>query len=124
MMNKLEEQLASAEANEIKLHGNYKIISNESNRFAIGKSCMKGLIAINRQDVVIEGSDAEIEAEISDSDLQDKSLFFIQPEARNVEFRNLKIRVYLKNAVHTERLFALIYNTAYATKINNCLFEI
>lgn len=124
MMNQLEELIENTEANEIKLHGTYKIVSNENNHFAVGKSCMKGLIPINRSDVVIEGSDAEIEAEIYDCDLRDKSLFFIQPEARNVEFRNLKIRVYLKNAVHTERLFALIYNTAYATKINNCLFEV
>ena len=125
MQKELEEQINDEKnGNEIKLTGKIRLNINQSGTFTIGRLCVKGIIQIKRSDIIIDGSDAEIEANINDCTTSDWGLFFVHPTARNVQFRNLRIRVRIQNPQHSTRMFSLIYNTAYGLKINNCQIEI
>ena len=112
-MNKeLEKRINETEnGKEIRLKGRMEIRGVKSNCFLLGKMCLNSLINICRSDIVIDGSDAEIDAEIEDSTGSDWSLFFIQPTARNVCMRNMTIRVHIQNPAATKRQFFGIYNT-------------
>lgn len=125
MQKELEEQINDEKnGNEIKLTGKIRLNINQSGTFTIGRLCVKGIIQIKRSDIIIDGSAAEIEANINDCTTSDWGLFFVHPTARNVQFRNLRIRVRIQNPQHSTRMFSLIYNTAYGLKINNCQIEI
>ena len=125
-MNKeLEKRINETEnGKEIRLTGRMEIRGVKSNCFLLGKMCLNSLINICRSDIVIDGSDAEIDAEIEDSTGSDWSLFFIQPTARNVCMRNMTIRVHIQNPAAAKRQFFGIYNTAYGLKVENCRIEI
>ncbi len=125
-MNKeLEKRINETEnGKEIRLTGRMEIRGVKSNCFLLGKMCLNSLINICRSDIVIDGSDAELDAEIEDSTGSDWSLFFIQPTARNVCMRNMTIRVHIQNPAAAKRQFFGIYNTAYGLKVENCRIEI
>ena len=95
MQKELEEQINDEKnGNEIKLTGKIRLNINQSGTFTIGRLCVKGIIQIKRSDIIIDGSAADIEANINDCTTSDWGLF------------------------------SLIYNTAYGLKINNCQIEI
>lgn len=65
-----EMQINQAESDkEVRLNGKVYWEVKTGNTFTIGRNCMKGVISISRSGVVIDGSNAEIEAEIEDSTL-------------------------------------------------------
>lgn len=120
-----EMQINQAESDkEVRLNGKVYWEVKTGNTFTIGRNCMKGVISISRSGVVIDGSNAEIEAEIEDSTGSDWGLFFIQPSARNVTLKNFTLRIRLHNPEHSTRIFSAIYNTAFGLKIENCSIEI
>ena len=125
MQQKLE-SLINDEHNgkQIQLNGNIKLNIEQSGIFTIGKICVKGIIHIKRSDIIIDGSNANIEVNINDSTSSDWSLFFVHPTSRNVTFRNLNIKIQINNKTDSTRSFSVIYNTAYGMKINNCNFEV
>ena len=125
-MHKSLEKMINEEINGhyIKLNGKINLDVNQGGAFTIGKLCVKGIIQIMRSDIIIDGSDADIEVTIADCTTSDWNLFFIHPTARNVQFRNMRIRVRVTNPVHCTRVFSLIYNTAFGLKIHNCQMEI
>lgn len=49
---------------EIRLSGKIQIGENKSSSFTIGKTCVKGVVNIARENVIVDGSGAEIEGEI------------------------------------------------------------
>lgn len=124
MDNELERQINAASTPEVRLRGKLSIMKPNMTAFTIGKTIVKGIIAVTRPGIIIDGSDAEVEAEIEDSTNSDWSLFYIHPSARDVRLRNLTIRIRIKNPVHTTRMFSAIYNTAFGLKIENCHIEI
>ena len=114
-----EMQINQAESDkEVRLNGKVYWEVKTGNTFTIGRNCMKGVISISRSGVVIDGSNAEIEAEIEDSTGSDWGLFFIQPSARNVTLKNFTLRIRLHNPEHSTRIFSAIYNTAFGLKID------
>ena len=119
------EKLINDEANghEIKLHGRIAFNVDKSGSFTMGKWCVKGIITVMRSDVVIDGSDAVIEVHVDDCTTSDWSLFFIHPHARNVQMRNMNVKVYICNPTHCTKTFSVIYNTTYGCKIDNCILE-
>jgi len=125
MQKELEQKINDVgSGNEIKLKGKIKLNINQSGTFTIGRLCVKGIIQVMRSDIIIDGSNAEIEANVDDCTTSDWSLFFVHPMARNVQFRNLRIRVRVQNPQHSTRTFSLIYNTAYGLKLHNCQIEV
>ncbi|MGN1099543.1 MAG: hypothetical protein ACI4S9_04305 [Christensenellales bacterium] len=125
MQRELEQRINDeANGNEVKLNGKIRIDVNQAGAFTVGRLCVKGIVQIRRSDVIIDGSNAEIEANIGDCTTSDWSLFFIHQTARNTELRNLRIKVRIQNPSHSVRTFALIYNTAYGLKLNNCRIEV
>ncbi len=124
MQKELEQKINEASGEkEIKLSGKIKLNIDQSNTFTIGRLCVKGIVQVMRSDIIIDGSNAEIEANINDCTTSDWSLFFIPPMSRNVQFRNMHIRVRIQNPVHSSRTFSLIFNTAYGLKLHNCHIE-
>ena len=109
-----------SDGREVKLSGKLSFTVEENSSFTVGRQCVKGIISVMRPDVVIDGSDAEIEVFVKDSTSSDWSLFFVRPSARNVRFRNLKVRVHITNPEHSSRMFSLIYNTSYGLCIEGC----
>ena len=63
---------------EIRLKGEYKLNLSQGQSFTIGKMCMKGLLNIREADLVIDGSDAVLDAEVEDSTGSDWALIFVQ----------------------------------------------
>ena len=126
MMQEDLESLINGErkGNEVKLHGKICVRVNKGGSFTVGTVCVKGVIRITRPNTVIDGSDAEIEAEVDDCTTSDWALFLIQPGARNVQFRNINLRVYIRNPKASTRKFSLFYNTAYGVKFENCHMEV
>ena len=125
-MEKEIEQKVNDESNgrEIRLNGKIKIDVNSSGAFTVGHLCVKGIINIKRSDIVIDGSAAEIEIDLKDCTTSDWSLFFISPSARNVVLKGLKVRVHISNPCNCNRMFSLVYNTAFGLKIDDCHFEV
>lgn len=125
MQKELEQKINATDGgNEIRLSGRITLNINQSGTFTVGKVCVKGIIKITRPDIVIDGSDAEIEANVDDCTTSDWSLFFVTPAARNVQFRNMRIKVRIRNPENSARTFSLIYNTAYGLKLHNCQMEV
>ncbi len=112
------------EGNEVKLHGKIHVQVNKGGSFTVGTVCIKGVIRITRPNIVIDGSDAELEAEVDDCTTSDWALFLIQPGARNVQFKNINLRVHIRNPYASTRRFSLFYNTAYGVKFENCHMEV
>ena len=108
---------------EIRLKGEYKLNLSQGQSFTIGKMCMKGLLNIREADLVIDGSDAVLDAEVEDSTGSDWALIFVHPSARNVTLRNLYMRISVKNPSHSQRMLSAIYNTAFGLKVENCRIE-
>lgn len=109
---------------EIRLSGKIRIGENKSSSFTIGKTCVKGVVNIARENVIVDGSGAEIEGELEDSTGSDWALFFLRPGAREVTLRNITLRLRIKNGEDSRRLFCGIYNTAFGLKIENCRIEL
>ncbi len=125
MQKIIEQKINDLEAsNEIKLTGKIVLNIDQSGTFSVGRLCVKGIIRIMRSDITIDGSDSEIEVNVSDCTTSDWSLFFVHPMARNVQFKNMRIRVRIQNPVHSNRTFSVIYNTAYGLKLQNCQIEV
>lgn len=120
----IETQINNGTNREVKLHGKITLTVNKIGSFTVGKTCVKGIIAVTRPNVVIDGSDAEIDAEIGDCTTNDWSLFFVHPQARGVTFRNLDVKINIQNPAHSARTFSAIYNTSYGLHIENCKIEI
>lgn len=124
MTKELEQRINDENgALEVRLHGRYEWEEGSGNSFCIGKSFVKGAISIKRPNVIIDGSDAEIIVNITDT-AGDWSLFFVQPKAWNVVLKNLKIRINAKIIEHCTRMLCAVYNTAYGLKIENCHIEL
>lgn len=124
MQKEIEQQINDVTGgNEVKLHGKIKLTVDKSGSFTVGRLCVKGIITVMRPGVIIDGSDAEIEVQVGDCTTSDWSLFFIHPQARNVRFRNLNVRVRIENPAHSTRMFALIYNTSFGLNVENCRLE-
>ena len=124
MQNELEQIINNPNSgNEIKLKGKIRLSINQGKTFTVGRLCVKGIIQIERPNIIIDGGDAEIEVNIDDCTTSDWSLFFAHPMARNVQFNNLRIRIRIQNPQHSTRTFSFIYNTAYGLKLNNCHVE-
>ena len=80
MQKELEEQINDEKnGNEIKLTGKIRLNINQSGTFTIGHLCVKGIIQIKRSDIIIDGSAADIEANINDCMTSDWGLFFVHP---------------------------------------------
>lgn len=109
---------------EIRLEGKISLRLDGNGVISVGKAHVRGLIEITRSDVVIDGSNAEIQLDVEDSTTSDWGLFYIRPKASNVRFRNLNVRIWIKNPEHSNRMFVAFYNTAYGTSIENCRVEI
>lgn len=125
MQKELERLINDAgSGSEVKLSGKIRLNVDQSGTFTVGKLCVKGIIQIMRSDVIIDGSDAQIEAVIDDCTTSDWSLFFVHPMARNVQFRNMNVKVRLNNPEHSTRTFSVIYNTAYGLKLDNCKLNV
>lgn len=123
-MNELEQLLKTEKSGRmIWLKGDYKLNLSQGQSFTIGKMCMKGLLNIREADLVIDGSDAVLEAEVEDSTGSDWALIFVHPSARNVTLRNLYMRISVKNPSHSQRMLSAIYNTAFGLKMENCRIE-
>ena len=123
-MNELEAMINEAEAGrEIRLRGRIQLNLSQGQSFTIGKMCMKGLVNLKKPDVVIDGSDAILEAEVEDGTGSDWALLFLHPSAQNVTLRNLSMRVLVKNPTNSTRMLAAIYNTAFGVKLENCRIE-
>ena len=120
----MEAQINNGLNREVKLHGKIDLSVNKSESFTVGKLCVKGIIGVTRSNVVIDGSDAEINVQINDCTTSDWSLFFIHPRTKNVTFRNMNMRVNINNPAHSGRTFSAIYNTSYGLHIENCNIEI
>lgn len=112
-----------ASGNEVKLHGAIALTVDKSGSFTVGRLTVKGIITVMRSDIVIDGSDAQIDVCVDDCTTSDWSLFLIHPTARNVQFRNMRIRVHIHNPIHSSRTFSLLYNTSYGLKLDNCHIE-
>lgn len=123
-ITELEREINEGADREIRLKGKQKLDISRSTSFTIGRTCVKGIINIRRPNVVVDGSGGEIEAEIEDSTGSDWALFFVQPGARDVCFKNLTVRVRIKNPDHSARVFSAIYNTAFGLKLENCHIEV
>ena len=108
----------------VELKGKIEINIDRSSSFTVGKRCVKGIIDINRSNVIIDGLGAEIIVNVKDSFTSDWSLFFVSPAVRNVQLKNLFIKVNIDNSEDTNRLFSVVYNTSYGLKIINCNFEV
>lgn len=125
MENELENQInCQSEKRAIHLSGAIKLNKDKGRSFLVGKNCVKGIISVTRPDIVIDGSDAEIEVDVEDCTENDWSLFYFKQSARNVILKNVNIFVHIKNPVHTTRMFSAIYNTAYGLKLQNCHIEV
>ncbi len=124
-MQKEIEQLINnnSGAKEICLSGNIVITVERNNSLTVGRSCVKGIINVMRPNVIVDGSNAQIEVNINDCTTGDWSLFYVHPSARNVQFRNLNIRIKIDNQVGSNRTFSIVYNTAFGLKIDNCNLE-
>lgn len=123
-MNELESLINESETGrEIRLRGRIQMNLSQGQSFTIGKMCMKGLVNLKKPDVVIDGSDAILEAEVEDSTGSDWALLFLHPSAQNVTLRNLYMRVLVKNPTNSTRMLAAIYNTAFGVKLENCRIE-
>lgn len=114
----------NGEGNEVKLHGKICVKMNSIGSFTVGTTCIKGMVKIIRPNMVIDGSDAEIEAEVDDCTTSDWALFFLTPSARCVQFKNMNVRVHIRNLHACTRKFAIFYNTAFGIKFENCRLEL
>ncbi len=125
MQKEIEQRINDVNSgNLIKLAGKIHLNVNQSGTFTVGRVCVKGIIQVMRSNIIIDGSNAEIEVDIEDCTTSDWSLFLIHPKARNVQFKDFKIRVRIHNPIHSTRLFSVIYNTAYGLKLDNCQIEV
>ena len=65
---KIEDQINDVTSgNEVKLKGKIEITMQPNKVFTVGELCVKGMIQVMRPNIIIDGSDAEIEANIDDS---------------------------------------------------------
>ena len=72
MQKELEQKINATDGgNEIRLSSRITLNINQSGTFTVGKVCVKGIIKITRPDIVIDGSDAEIEANVDDCTTSD-----------------------------------------------------
>lgn len=125
MQKEIEQRINDVNSgNLIKLAGKIHLNVNQSGTFTVGRVCVKGIIQVMRSNIIIDGSNAEIEVDVEDCTTSDWSLFLIHPKARNVQFKDFKIRVRIHNPIHSTRLFSVIYNTAYGLKLDNCQIEV
>ena len=124
MQKEIEKLINESSDRRIELSGRLSLTVDKSNSFTVGKLCVKGIVTVMRSDIIIDGGNAEIDVNVNDCTTSDWSLFFIHPSARNVQFRNLKIRVHIQNPKHSSRVFSLIYNTSHGLQIHNCQMEI
>ncbi len=124
MQKEIERLINESTGRKIELSGNYSITVDKSNGFTVGRFCVKGIVTVMRSDIIIDGSNAQINVQINDCTTSDLGLFFIHPSAHNVQFRNMHIRVQIQNPTHSSRTFSLIYNTSFGLKIDNCHMEV
>ncbi len=125
MQKEIEQRINDVNSgNLVKLAGKIHLNVNQSGTFTVGRVCVKGIIQVMRSNIIIDGSNAEIEVDVEDCTTSDWSLFLIHPKARNVQFKDFKIRVRIHNPIHSTRLFSVIYNTAYGLKLDNCQIEV
>lgn len=124
MQKEIERLINESTDRKIELEGKLSFTVDKSNTFTVGRLCVKGIMTVMRPNVIIDGSNAQIDVHISDCTTSDWSLFFIHPIAYNVQFRNLDIRVHIQNPTQSTRLFALVYNTSYGLKMDNCHMEV
>ena len=108
MQKEIEKRINESAEREIRLQGNVSFTLDKSNTFTVGRLCVKGIVTVTRSDIIIDGSNAQIDVHINDCTTSDWSLFFIHPAARNVQFRNMHICVYIQNPTHSTRMFSLI----------------
>ena len=124
MQKEIERLINESTDRKIELKGNLTFTVDKSNSFTVGRLCVKGIVTVTRPNVIIDGSNAQIDVNINDCTSSDWSLFFVHPTAYNVQFRNLDIRVHIRNRTHSTRMFSLIYSTSYGLKIDNCNMEV
>ena len=110
--------------NVVKLDGKIKLRVDKGGTFTVGRLCVKGIITVMRSGVIIDGGNAEIEVDVNDCTTSDWSLFFIHPSARNVQFRNMNVKIKINNPHDSTRMFSCIYNMSYGLKLHNCRVEI
>lgn len=125
MLKEIEKQINDSSLGKVvKLKGKMNLDFTMDNSFTVGHLPFKSIIGIKRSGVIIDGSEAEIVINIKETFKGDWSLFYLYPNASNVELRNLTIKVIINNSIHCTRMFAVIYNTAFGLKINNCHIEL
>lgn len=125
MKEEIEQLINNINGNRrVELSGSLSWTETAGRSFTIGKNCMKGIISVTRPNIVIDGGNGEIAVEIDDCNDSDKCLFYIHPTARNVTFKNLSVRVNLRNTDNTSRIFSAFYNTAFGVKFINCRLEV
>lgn len=123
-VTELQDRFKEGSGRRVELEGKIGVKIRKDRSVSLGKSYSRGIIEITRPDLVTEGGNGEIEAEIEDCTTGDWSLFLIRPTARNATFRNLKVRVHIRNPQASTRHFSLFYNTAYGVRFENCRLEV
>lgn len=119
----MQEQINSIKNKYILLSGNHVIDLNYGDYPHEKYYPFRGIITINRSDLVIGGSDSLIEVNFIDFK-NNWTLFDINHNAKNIELRNLNIKLNIRSHENCNDYFALIFNNAYGLKIINCKFEI
>lgn len=120
----LQSKLNNERGRKVELEGKIELKICKDRNVSLGRSYSRGILEVTRPDLLIDGGNGEIEAEIEDCTTGDWSLFLIRPTARNVTFRNLKVRVHIRNPQASTRHFSLFYNMAYGVKFENCQLEV
>ena len=125
MYRKIEEEINNPNYKKlISLNGKIEINASALGGITIGVIPVKSLISIKRSNVIIDGSNSELNITIRDTINSNWSLFYISDGVENVEFRNMRININIVNSLNSTRIFSCIYNLSYALKINNCIFNV
>ena len=124
MKDVIEKQINNTTSNEVKLSGLIKIKVEKDSQFLVGYGLVQKIIAIKKPDIVIDGSNAVIVVEGGENVNSNIALFYIYNEAKNVQFKNIKIYVNLNNLENTTKTFYAVYNNASYIKLDNCSLEV
>ena len=108
----------------VKLDENLNFDITINSGVTVGNLPIKGLIPINRDNIIVDGSNSVLNFNIYNTETSDWSLFYISENIENVEFRNLNINVNIINNKYSNRFFACVYNLSYGFKVNNCTINV
>lgn len=124
MLKKIENEINNFPEKYIRIDYSKKIIIDLPDCMTLSSAPYKGLINVTRSHVTIDGRNSIIDFEISNSLSGNFSLFYIHPQAKNIEFKNFKIKILVQNKEDSIRSFAIFCNAAQGLKLTNCSLEL